>query len=215
MPAKTKKPSAKSTKSAVKPVKKTTAAAKPVAKAPVAKVVAPQVTESAAQPTRRDFIVLAAGATAGVGAAVGAWPFVSSMNPAKDVLAMASVEYDLASVKPGQSITVMWRGMPVIIRHRTETEIQKAHADDTAELRDPQKDADRVKPGKEQWLVMVGVCTHLGCVPIGDSGDYSGWFCPCHGSHYDTSGRIRKGPAPRNLAIPQYQFMSDTLVKIG
>lgn len=166
--------------------------------------------------TRRDFLVLTAQAMAGVGAGVALWPFIDSMNPSKDVLAVASTEVDLSPIAEGQSITVKWRGKPVFIRHRTPEEIKEAGGVDIASLRDPQTDETRVKKGHEQWLILVGVCTHLGCVPLGNrAGDYHGWFCPCHGSHYDTSGRIRKGPAPLNLAVPNYEFLSDNRVKIG
>ena len=165
--------------------------------------------------TRRDFIVLSAQAMMGVGAAASIWPFVASMNPSADVLAVASTEVNLAPIAPGQSIKVKWRGNPVFIRHRTEKEITEARAVDIATLPDPQADADRVKEGKSEWLVMLGVCTHLGCVPIGEAGEYGGWFCPCHGSHYDTAGRIRKGPAPTNLVVPPYEFMGDDRIKIG
>lgn len=166
--------------------------------------------------TRRDFITLTAAGMAVVGAGAVAWPLVDSMNPAADVLALSSTEVDLAPIVEGQSITILWRGKPVFIRHRTAAEIQEARDVDVGSLRDPQKDADRVQKGHEQWLVMLGVCTHLGCVPLGNkSGDYDGWFCPCHGSHYDTSGRIRKGPAPTNLVVPEYAFLSDSRIKIG
>ena len=165
--------------------------------------------------TRRDFIVLTASALAGVGGMAALWPFINSLNPSADVLAMASTEVDISSVKEGQAITVMWRGKPVFIRHRTAEEIKKAEDTKLSDLPDPISDDERVKKGKEQWLVMVGVCTHLGCVPMGMSGDFGGWFCPCHGSHYDTSGRIRKGPAPANLVVPPYEFLSDSVIKIG
>ncbi|MBI1274661.1 ubiquinol-cytochrome c reductase iron-sulfur subunit [bacterium] len=164
---------------------------------------------------RRDFLVLTATAMGGLAAATAAWPLIDSLNPSQDVLAMASTEVDISKVAEGQSIRVMWRGKPVFIRHRTAKEIEEARAVNLGELRDPQQDSDRVKPGKEAWLVLVGVCTHLGCVPIGESGDFGGWLCPCHGSHYDTSGRIRKGPAPANLAVPEYAFLNDTKIKIG
>lgn len=168
--------------------------------------------------TRRDFLYLAAGAFGAVGAGITAWPFVSSLNPAKDTLALSTIEVDLSPIQVGQSVTVMWRGKPVFVRHRTAAEIEEARAVDMAVLGDKQADQDRVQ--KDEWLILVGICTHLGCVPVGQKtgeakGEYGGWFCPCHGSHYDTSGRIRKGPAPKNLAIPAYEFISDSRVKIG
>ncbi len=168
--------------------------------------------------TRRDFLTLAAGAMGAVGAAAFIWPFINSLNPAADTLALASTEVDLKSIKEGQSVTVTWRGKPVFIRRRTAEEIKAAESQNLAELPDPQADKDRVK--KPEWLVLVGVCTHLGCVPLGQKvgesrGEYGGWFCPCHGSHYDTSGRIRKGPAPRNLDVPSYAFLDDTTIRIG
>ena len=162
---------------------------------------------------RRDFIYIASGAFAAVGTAASLWPFVDSMNPSADVLALSSTEVDISQVPEGQAITVLWRGKPVFVRHRTKAEIDKARSDDKADLKDPEPDSARVK--KPEWLVMVGVCTHLGCVPLGQKGDFGGWFCPCHGSHYDTSGRIRRGPAPRNLDIPQYAFVSDGVIRIG
>jgi ubiquinol-cytochrome c reductase iron-sulfur subunit len=165
--------------------------------------------------SRRDFLSIAAGGLAAVGCGSALWPFVHSMNPAADTLALASIEVDLSPIQPGQTVRVKWRGVPVFIRHRTQADIDTARAVPMGELKDPQKDEDRVQKGKDQWLVMVGVCTHLGCIPLGDAGDYQGWFCPCHGSHYDTSGRIRKGPAPTNLAVPQYAFISDNRIKIG
>lgn len=171
-------------------------------------------------PNRRDFLTLAGPAFFAVGAAMTAWPFIHQMNPDAGALALASIEVDLAPIQPGQAITVMWRGKPVFVRNRTKDEIDKAAAVKLADLPDPQADQARIKKGKENWLVMVGVCTHLGCIPKGQSladtkGDYGGWFCPCHGSHYDTAGRIRKGPAPRNLEVPAYEFMTDTKIKIG
>jgi ubiquinol-cytochrome c reductase iron-sulfur subunit len=170
----------------------------------------------AADSSRRDFLILTAQGLGAVGAGALLWPFIDSMNPSADVLAMASTEVDLGPVAEGQEIKVMWRGKPVFIRHRTAKNIEEANAVDVTTLRDPQADSARVQKGKEQWLIMVGVCTHLGCVPLGNgSGDYDGWFCPCHGSHYDSAGRIRKGPAPKNLLIPEYTFLSDTKVKIG
>lgn len=173
---------------------------------------------SASSGTRRDFLQLTAAGFGAVGAGTLAWPFINSMNPAKDTLALSSTEVDLSPILEGQSITVMWRGKPVFIRHRTPEEIQKARDVDTSVLVDKQTDDARVK--KDQWLVVLGICTHLGCVPVGQKttetrGDFGGWFCPCHGSHYDTSGRIRKGPAPKNLAVPPYEFVSETVIKIG
>lgn len=167
---------------------------------------------------RRDFLYLTAGMFGAVGAGCAAWPFVSSMNPGADARALASTEVNLAPIEVGQSITAMWRGKPVFIRRRTEEEIEAARSVDVSGLTDPQSDEDRTE--KAEWLVMVGICTHLGCVPSGQKptdqkGDFGGWFCPCHGSHYDTSGRIRKGPAPKNLTVPPYEFVSDTLIKIG
>ena len=170
--------------------------------------------------TRRDFLYLTAAAFGAVGAGSFAWPLINQMNPAADTLALSTREVDLSPIEEGQAITVMWQGKPVFIRHRTAKEIEEARAVDVAELRDKQADSDRVQEGHEKWLVMVGICTHLGCVPAGQKdadvkGEYDGWFCPCHGSHYDNSGRIRKGPAPKNLQIPEYTFLSDTLIKIG
>ncbi len=170
--------------------------------------------------TRRDFLYLTAAAFGAVGVGSVAWPLVDQMNPAADTLALSSTEVDLSPIEEGQSITVVWRGKPVFIRHRTPKEIEEARAVDSSELRDPQTDQDRVKEGQDKWLVMVGICTHLGCVPLGQKdsdvkGDYDGWFCPCHGSHYDSSGRIRKGPAPLNLPVPEYSFINETTIKIG
>lgn len=170
--------------------------------------------------TRRDFLYLTAAAFGAVGAGSVAWPFIDQMNPAADTLALASTEVDLSPIEEGQSITVMWRGKPVFVRHRTQKEIEEARAVDLTVLRDAEKDEERVKEGQEKWLVMVGICTHLGCVPSGQKdtdvkGDYNGWFCPCHGSHYDSSGRIRKGPAPTNMAVPEYEFTSETTIRIG
>jgi ubiquinol-cytochrome c reductase iron-sulfur subunit len=175
----------------------------------------PKEEKTAMETTRRDFIVLAATALGGVGAAATAWPFINSMNPSADVLALSQVEVDLGPIQVGQGIKVKWRGAPVFIRHRSPQEIAEAQKDDSAALPDPQKDASRVKKGKEQWLIVVDVCTHLGCIPIAYQGDFGGWFCPCHGSQYDTSGRIRRGPAPKNLLVPEYSFLSDTRVRIG
>ncbi len=164
-------------------------------------------------PNRRDFLYLATGAFAAVGAANVVWPLIHQMNPDASVKALASIEVDVASIETGQSITVTWRGKPVFIRRRTQNEITEARAVALVDLPDPQGDIDRVQ--KDEWLVMVGICTHLGCVPLGQAGDFNGWFCPCHGSHYDTSGRIRKGPAPNNLEVPTYEFIGDTRIKIG
>ena len=170
--------------------------------------------------TRRDFLYLATGAFGAVGTAATLWPFIHSMNPSADVLALASTEVDLKPIQAGQRITVTWRGKPVFIDNRTPDQIKSARDVPMSDLPDPEPDAKRVKPGKDNWLIMVGVCTHLGCVPLGQKqgdarGDYGGWFCPCHGSHYDTAGRIRKGPAPRNLRVPDYAFLNDTTVRIG
>ncbi|MBL8674272.1 MAG: ubiquinol-cytochrome c reductase iron-sulfur subunit [Rhodospirillales bacterium] len=170
--------------------------------------------------SRRDFLFVATGATAAVGGVIAAWPFLNNLAPAADTLALASTEVSLKGIEAGQSVTVKWRGKPVFIRRRTAEEVKKAQADDKAALPDPEADAKRVQKGKEEWLVLVGVCTHLGCVPGGqqvgsDRGEYGGWFCPCHGSHYDTSGRIRKGPAPKNLEVPEYTFLDEATLKIG
>jgi ubiquinol-cytochrome c reductase iron-sulfur subunit len=168
--------------------------------------------------TRRDFLLYATSTLGVVGTGIALWPFVHSMNPAADTLALSTTDVDMSSIKPGQAITVVWRGKPVFVRHRTPEEIASAAQANVSELRDPAKDVDRVK--KPEWLILVGVCTHLGCIPLGQKasdprGDFGGWFCPCHGSHYDTSGRIRKGPAPLNLAVPSYQYTSDTTIRIG
>jgi ubiquinol-cytochrome c reductase iron-sulfur subunit len=170
--------------------------------------------------TKRDFLKLVTGAGAAVGAGAIVWPLIDSMNPSADVLALSSTEVDLSPVQPGQAITIMWRGKPVFVRHRTPEEISSAREGDKARLPDPQPDAARVKAGHTEWLIVVGICTHLGCVPIGNRstevrGEYGGWFCPCHGSVYDTSGRIRQGPAPANLPVPPYAFEGDTKIKIG
>ncbi len=165
--------------------------------------------------TRRDFIHIAAITAAAGGAAALAWPLIDQMNPSGDTLALASVEYDFSKVVAGQQAVIKWRGKPVFIRHRTSKEIAEAKADDNKPMPNPATDASRVKPGKEEWLILVGVCTHLGCVPNFGLGPYGGWLCPCHGSVYDTSGRIRAGPAPLNLALPDYTFTGPTKVKIG
>ena len=167
---------------------------------------------------RRDFLLISTTTLGLAGVGMAAWPFIHSINPAKDVLALASTEVDLSAIEEGQAITVMWRGKPVFIRHRTAEEIASAQSVNIDELRDPETDAERVK--KPQWLIAVGVCTHLGCIPSGQQlgdkrGDFGGWFCPCHGSHYDSSGRIRKGPAPFNLPVPEYNFTDETSILIG
>ena len=169
---------------------------------------------------RRDFIHIATVSFAGVGAAAVAIPLVSQMSASADVLAQASIEVDVASIQPGQSIKTSWRKQPVFIRNLTAEEIAEANKVSVASLREPQTLAERTQPGKENWLITLGVCTHLGCVPLGAAsgevkGEYGGYFCPCHGSHYDTAGRVRKGPAPLNLQVPEYVFLSDTVVKIG
>ena len=168
--------------------------------------------------SRRDFLLVSTATVGAVGTALTIWPFVNSLNPAADTLALATTEVDLAPIAVGQSITVVWQGKPVFIRHRTKKEIEEAEQADKANLPDPEKDEARVK--KPEWLIVVGVCTHLGCIPLGQKegeprGEFGGWFCPCHGSQYDTSGRIRKGPAPKNLLVPNYTFLTDTKVKIG
>ena len=165
--------------------------------------------------TRRDFLTTVTATVGAVGVGAGVLPVISQMNPDSSVKALASIEVDLSKVKEGQEITVLWRGKPVFIKRRTKEEIQKAQQANLKDLKDPQDDKLRVKKDKDEWLVVLGVCTHLGCVPIAGKGDYNGWFCPCHGSHYDTSGRIRKGPAPTNLEIPQYEFVSNDKIKIG
>ena len=167
---------------------------------------------------RRDFIKLASMTLGGVGAASLAIPFISSMQPGKDALALASTEIDLTPIPEGESLTVVWRGKPVFIRHRSQEEIQLAQEIKVEDLIDVEEDSVRVQ--NDKWLIVLGVCTHLGCVPLGQKttdskGDYGGWFCPCHGSHYDTSGRIRKGPAPKNLEVPPYVFLSENRIKIG
>ncbi len=171
---------------------------------------------------RRDFLVIAGNAFVAIGGAALLWPFVQQMNPDASAKALASTEIDLAPVKEGQAITVLWRGKPVFIRNRTAAEIEAARTVELDKLPGGADAADelRVKKGHENWLVLVGICTHLGCIPKGQSmgdakGDFGGWFCPCHGSHYDTSGRIRLGPAPRNLDVPPYEFVTDTKIRIG
>jgi ubiquinol-cytochrome c reductase iron-sulfur subunit len=170
--------------------------------------------------TRRDFLYIATAAAGAVGAAAAVWPLINQMNPDASVLALASTDVDLSPIAEGQSITIQWRGKPVFVTNRTKKEIEEAREVPLNQLPDPQPDQARVKEGHDQWLVVIGVCTHLGCVPLGQrsgdpKGDFDGWFCPCHGSHYDTSGRIRRGPAPLNLEVPPYEFLSDTSIRIG
>ena len=162
---------------------------------------------------RRDFLFTTSYVLGAVGVGAAVWPLIDQMNPDSSVKALASTEVDVSSIEPGKSITVLWRGKPVFIKRRTEDEIAEAKAVKLEDLKDPEKDEDRAK--NSEWLVMIGVCTHLGCVPLGDKGEYNGWFCPCHGSHYDTSGRIRKGPAPKNLEIPKYEFVNSNTIVIG
>jgi ubiquinol-cytochrome c reductase iron-sulfur subunit len=174
------------------------------------------VTAISAEPTRRDFLYIATGAVGAVGAAAVAVPLIAQMNPdASTIAAGAPVEVDLGPVAEGQIIKVFWRSKPIFISHRTKKEIEEAQNVNVASLPDPQADKDRVKPGKEQWQVLIGICTHLGCIPLAHQGPYDGYFCPCHGSVYDTSGRIRQGPAPKNLFLPPYKFLSDSRIRIG
>ena len=163
--------------------------------------------------SRRDFIHVSSGVTLAAGACFASWPLIDQMNPSADVLALATIEIDLSSLEQGQSMSILWRGKPLFIRCRTDKEIEEAQNTNIDDLKDPEPDEARVKDPR--YLVMVGVCTHLGCVPLGRQGDYNGWFCPCHGSHYDTSGRVRKGPAPSNLEIPPYEFIGSSIIKIG
>ena len=162
---------------------------------------------------RRDFLFTASYTVGAIGIGATVWPFIDQMNPDSSVKALASTEVDLSQIQPGKAITVLWRGKPVFIKRRTSEEIAEAKKVNLEDLKHPEKDEDRVK--KEEWLVMLGICTHLGCVPLSDKGDYNGWFCPCHGSHYDTSGRIRKGPAPTNMEVPKYEFVDNNTFKIG
>jgi ubiquinol-cytochrome c reductase iron-sulfur subunit len=174
------------------------------------------VTAISAEPTRRDFLYIATGAVGAIGAAATLIPLIAQMNPdASTIAAGAPIEVDLGPVAEGQVIKVFWRGKPIFINHRTKKEIEEARSVNLASLPDPQPDSARVKQGHDQWQVLIGICTHLGCIPLAHQGDYHGYFCPCHGSQYDTAGRIRKGPAPQNLAIPPYTFASDSKIKIG
>ena len=184
--------------------------------------------EGAGDTSRRDFLYIATGMAGVFGAGAVAWPFIDQMRPDASTLALASIEVNVESLEPGMSLTVKWRGKPIFIRNRTEKEIEEANAVALEELKDPiarNANGDAAGPAtdlarsagaeKENWIVMIGSCTHLGCVPLGQAGDFGGWFCPCHGSHYDTAGRIRKGPAPENLHIPPYAFVSDSVIRIG
>jgi ubiquinol-cytochrome c reductase iron-sulfur subunit len=174
------------------------------------------VTAISAEPTRRDFLYIATGTVGAIGAAATLVPLIAQMNPdASTIAAGAPVEIDLAPIADGQIVKVFWRSKPIFIFHRTKKEIDEARKVDVSSLPDPQSDADRVKKGHDQWLVVIGICTHLGCIPLAHQGNYDGWFCPCHGSQYDTSGRIRQGPAPKNLYLPPYTFLSDTKIRIG
>jgi ubiquinol-cytochrome c reductase iron-sulfur subunit len=164
--------------------------------------------------TRRDFIHIAAGAAAVGAGAMVVWPLINQMNPAADTLALASIEFDMTKVQEGQQVVIKWQGKPVFVRYRSPAELQKL-ASEPNEGKPVQPDTARTKEGHGQYLVVLGNCTHLGCVPTFGTGDFGGWFCPCHGSHYDASGRIRKGPAPLNLVVPEYEFVSDTRIKIG
>ena len=185
------------------------------------------MTTAVEEPTRRDFLFIATGAMGAVGVGALAWPFIDQMNPDASALALSTTEVEVGAIAEGQQLRVMWRGKPVFIRLRTETEMEEARAVPVEDLKDgnarnanvaadaPATDENRGVPGNEALLIMVGVCTHLGCIPLGEQGEYDGWFCPCHGSHYDTAGRIRKGPAPENLPIPPYEFTTETRVRIG
>jgi ubiquinol-cytochrome c reductase iron-sulfur subunit len=168
------------------------------------------------QPRRRDILLLATGTLAAVGAAAAMWPMIAQLGPdASTVAAGYPLEVDLAPLAPGQVLKVFWRGQPIFISHRTPREIDLAQAADWKSLRDPQPDSERVKAGHEQWLVVSAICTHLGCIPTDHQGQYQGFFCQCHGSHYDSSGRIRLGPAPLNLALVPYEFLTDSKLRIG
>jgi ubiquinol-cytochrome c reductase iron-sulfur subunit len=168
---------------------------------------------SAVEPSRRDILFVATGAAAAVAVGGAAWPLIAQMNPDASTLALSSTELDISAIQPGQIVTVKWRGKPVFVRHRTKDEIEAAEKVSLSDLPDPEPDSKRVQ--KPEWLVVIGVCTHLGCIPLGHEGEFNGWFCPCHGSTYDTSGRIRSGPAPTNLEVPKYAFIGDTKIKIG
>ncbi|RMF38588.1 MAG: ubiquinol-cytochrome c reductase iron-sulfur subunit [Alphaproteobacteria bacterium] len=180
-----------------------------------------------AEGTRRDFLYVATASAGAIATGAAIWPLINQMNPSADVQALASIEVDVSGVETGTQLKQLWLGKPVFIRRRTEEEIAAARNVDLAELRDPlarnanlppdsdASDAHRALTEDGEWLVMIGVCTHLGCIPLGEQGDFGGWFCPCHGSHYDTAGRIRKGPAPRNLDVPKAAFVSDSVIRLG
>jgi len=182
----------------------------------------------ATEHNRRDFLYIATGVAGAVGAGAAVWPFIDQMRPDASTLALATIDVDISAIEPGMSVTAKWRGKPIFIRNRTDEEVEEAKAVPMADLKDPVARNDNIAAdapaddlsrsageGKENWIVMIGSCTHLGCVPLGQAGDFGGWFCPCHGSHYDTAGRIRTGPAPENLHIPNYEFISDSVVRIG
>ncbi len=171
------------------------------------------MSDSEKKNNRRDFLFTASYTVGAVGLGATIWPFIDQMNPDSSVKALATTEVDISQIEPGKSITVLWRGKPVFIKRRTDSEISEAQSVNLDDLKHPEKDEDRVK--KAEWLVMMGICSHLGCVPLSDKGEYNGWFCPCHGSHYDTSGRIRKGPAPTNMEIPKYAFIDENTIRIG
>ena len=197
----------------------------PITASPDARHIEPH--EVGTDVSRRDFLIIATGAVAAVGTAFALWPFIDQMNPDSAALALASIDVDVSSIQEGQSITVMWRGKPVFIRYRTADEMAAAQEVKVADLPDPvarnanldpnapANDANRAAEGREPWLIMIGVCTHLGCVPLGQQGEFGGWFCPCHGSVYDTAGRIRRGPAPENMYIPPFSFTSDSTIRVG
>ncbi|ALK09256.1 ubiquinol-cytochrome c reductase iron-sulfur subunit [Blastochloris viridis] len=171
---------------------------------------------ASAHPNRRDILLLSTAAMGAAGLAAVAWPFIDQMNPDSGTIAQgAPIEFDIAPIADGQIVRIFWRGKPIFVRHRTTEEIAAAENTDVAALMDPEPDSARVKAGKAEWLVVFASCTHLGCIPLGHQGDWGGWFCPCHGSQYDTSGRVRKGPAPTNLPVPPYRFASDTKIVIG
>lgn len=179
-----------------------------------------ETAQDAVDGEKRDFIFIATGAVAAAGAASLVWPFVMQMGKAADTLAAGSIEIDLTKVQEGAQLKTLWRGKPIFVRHRTAAEISAAENTDVSDCPDPETDNERLVPMPDgtvnpKFLVMVGVCTHFGCVPVGEAGDFDGWYCPCHGSHYDTSGRIRKGPAPKNMVIPPYTYLTDTTIKVG